>query len=138
MSVLAFDNSNLKDAACGGCDCSGFTPAATFAYNSGAHTVTVTDGSAYDAGDARKMLHARVTAVKGGKAVASSAGAPVVDVSGLDLSEGFQVFATIVSNNGCISDGHFGNNWGTSAASGALGSWDKDSTDISINSANIS
>lgn len=130
----AFDNSNLINDTCGGCDCKGFIASASFVYDPNAHTIAVTDHSTYEAGDGRKMINVRVSDKNGKKAKSGADASPVTaDVSGLDLSEGYQLFVTIVTDNGCISDGHVGNNWLTSALSGNIGSWDRDSTKITIN-----
>lgn len=131
-----FDNSNLKDNLCGGCECTGFTPSVGFVYDSGAGTITVTDNSTYPAGDGRKIVNLRVTdkagtKVDGNIAEADGDDAVTLDVSGLDLSEGYRIDATVVTTAGCISDGHAGR-IGMLITSGNIGSWDKDSITITI------
>lgn len=130
----AISNSNLKTGLCGGCDCTGFIPNITFTYDAGAGTITVTDASTYGAGDSRKIVHIRVTDKDGKKVVSNIAAADgddavTVDVSSLDLSEGFRLDCTVVTDAGCISDGHYGR-IGMISAAGTLGSWDKDSSTV--------
>lgn len=134
--MSAIDNSNLKTGLCGGCECTGFIPAVTFSYNSGAGTITVTEASTYAAGDARKIVNLRVSDKNGDKVVsniseADGDDAVTIDVSTLDLSEGYRLDATVVTTAGCISDGHAGR-IGMLITSGAIGSWDKDSRTIEI------
>jgi hypothetical protein len=131
-----FDNSNLKDNLCGGCECTGFTPSVTFVYDANAGTIVVTDASTYPAGDARKIVNLRVTDKAGDKvdgniAAADGDDAVTINVAGLDLSEGYRIDATVVTTAGCISDGHAGR-IGMLITSGAIGSWDKDSITIEI------
>jgi hypothetical protein len=133
---MLFDNSNLKDNLCGGCECTGFTPSVTFVYSAGGGTVTVTDASTYPAGDARKIVNLRVTdkagtKVDGNIAAADGDDAITMNVSSLDLSEGYRIDATVVTTAGCISDGHAGR-IGMLITEGAIGSWDKDSINIEI------
>lgn len=134
--MSAFDNSNLKDNLCGGCECTGFVPNVTFVYDANAHTITATEASTYAAGDARKIANLRVTDKNGDKVAgniseADGDDAVTIDVSSLDLSEGFRIDATVVSTGGCVSDGHAGR-IGMLITSGAIGSWDKDSRTIEI------
>lgn len=134
--MSAFDNSNLKDNLCGGCDCTGFTPDVAFSFDANAKTITVTDNSTYGSGDARKIAHVRVTDKNGKKAVGNIAAndgddAITVSVADLDLSEGFRIDVTVVTTAGCISDGHAGR-IGMALTAGSIGSWDKDSTSITI------
>lgn len=126
----AIDNTNLKTNLCGGCDCSSFVPAVSFAYDSNAKTITVTDSTTYGAGVNRKIVNFYIID-KNDKSVVGNIphddgdNAVTVNVASLDLSEGFVIKATVVADNGCISDGHFGK-IGMIIAAGSLGSWDKD------------
>lgn len=134
--MSAIDNSNLINNLCGGCECTGFVPSVTFTYDSNAGTITVTDASTYPAGDARKIVNLRVSDKNGTKVAGSIAendgdDAVTIDVSTLDLSEGYRVDATVVTTAGCISDGHAGR-IGMLITNGAIGSWDKDSRTIEI------
>ena len=134
----AFDNTNLKDAACGGCDCTGFVADVTFTYNAGAATITFTDASTYESGAARKIVNLRVKdkdakTIDGSIADDDGDDAVTLDLSTLDLSEGFVAYATVLSDKGCISDGHYGKIGMTAAAAGSIGSWDKDNINIIIN-----
>lgn len=129
---MAFDNSNLKTDLCGGCDCSGFVPSVEFTYNAGAGTIAFEDNSTYGAGDGRKIVNILVDD-KNGKKIAGSIlegdvdDAQTLDVSTLDLSEGFVARLTVVTIEGCISDGHAGR-IGMLIVTGNVGSWDKDSS----------
>lgn len=127
----AISNTDLLADICGGCDCTGFAPALTVAYNSGGHTVTVTDGSTYSGGDARKIVQFEVRDCFGNKitgAVLEGDGdnAQAVSVVGFDASQGFTIKATVVSKNGCISDGRA--RLAPGGTSGVFGAWDKDSS----------
>lgn len=133
----AFDNTNLVNGLCGGCECTGFSAAVSFSYSSGDGEITFTDASTYGAGDARKIVNVRVKdknskTIDGNIAANDGDDAVTLDVSTLDLSEGFELFATVVTTGGCISDGHYGRIGMTAAAAGSIGSWDKDSNNIII------
>lgn len=129
---MAIDNSNLKTGLCGGCECTGFVPSVAFEYNAGAGTIAFTDNSTYGAGDGRKIVNILVND-KDGKRIAGSIleadgdDAVTVNVSTLDLSEGFVARVTVVTIDGCISDGHAGR-IGMLITEGNIGSWDKDSS----------
>ncbi len=123
--MLAFSNENIKDKLCGGCDCTGFVPAITYALSG--NNLTVTDATTYGAGADRKIVQIYVNDKKGNQVSGSIAAndgddAVVVSVAGLDRSEGIDMRVTVVSNVGCVSDGHASN----LAASGSAGSFDKD------------
>jgi hypothetical protein len=134
--MSAIDNSNLVTGLCGGCECTGFVPSVTFEYDANAGTIAVTDASTYPAGDARKIINLRVSDKNGDKVAgniseADGDDAVTIDVSTLDLSEGYRIDATVVTIAGCISDGHAGR-IGMLITEGAIGSWDKDSRTIEI------
>lgn len=57
--MINIDNRNILNIG-SRCDCIGFTPTATWAYNSGAKTVTVTDATVFSSGDAFKSANVRV------------------------------------------------------------------------------
>jgi hypothetical protein len=123
--MLAFLNENIKDKLCGGCDCTAFVPAVTYALSG--NNLTVTDATAYGAGADRSIVQIYVHDKKGNKVSGSIAAADgddavVVSVAGLDRSEGLDLMVTVRSNTGCISDGHASN----LQATGSAGSFDKD------------
>lgn len=125
--MQAFSNANIKDNLCGGCDCTGFAPALAYTYNEGTGAIVVTDATVYPTGDYRKVIHVSVhdgvnTPVKGSMTSGDVDNAITLDASGLDDSDGLKLLATIVTNEGCISDGHA---WNIGAA-GNFGKWDKD------------
>jgi len=132
----AFDNTNLLSGVCNSCDCTGFVPNVTFTYDANAKTITVTDASTYPNGDDRKIVNLRVCdknwkTVDGNIASDDGDDAVTLDVSSLDLSEGFILNGTVVTNAGCISDGHWGR-LGMISTSGTLANWDKDNNSLVI------
>jgi hypothetical protein len=134
----AFSNENIKDNLCGGCDCVDFAPSLGFVYDDNAATIVVTDNSVYSAGDSRKVVQISIRDKNGDKAVSSISAADgddavTVSVSALDPSGGFTILATVVSANGCISDGH-ADFVGLNVTSGDLGYWDKDNDAITVGS----
>jgi hypothetical protein len=101
----AFDNTNIKDKLCGGCNCAGFVPGVSYTIDPAAKTIVFADTSAYPAGDGPDaiIVHAYD---KRGKRVAgkltNGAGA-TANVSTLDLSS-ITITATVVSDKGCKAD----------------------------------
>lgn len=129
--MKAFSNDNIKDNLCGGCDCTGFVPAITYAYSGS--TVTVTDATAYPAGTERAIVHIAIFDEAGGKAVGTITGddgddAQAVSVAELDPSEGLDMLVTIVSTGNCVSDGHASN----LGATGSAGFFDKENNSIFV------
>lgn len=128
----AFSNDPIKDSLCGGCDCSDFSASLAFVYDATAHTIVVTDNSAYPSADSRKNALLVVRDGNGKKVVGNISAADgddavTISTAGLDTSNGLSISATVVSEGGCISDGHI-SNIGIHISAGNLGSWDKDST----------
>lgn len=87
----------------------GFAPSVGYVYNSGGHTITITDNTTYAGGDGLKLVHIHITDKMGGQVynkvtVTGGGGAVAVDVSGLNAIEGFNVNCTVVSNNGALGD----------------------------------
>lgn len=133
--MKAFSNDKIKDKLCGGCDCTGFTPDISFIF-AAPDSLTIEDDSVYPAGDSRKIVHITLTD-RNAKELKSSIASDDVDdtitmnPSTLDLSEGFSIRATVVTANGCISDGMI-RKVGVNTAEGVLGAWDKDYDAITI------
>jgi len=130
-----FSNENIVDRLCGGCECSGFTPKVDLSYVSGTGVLTVTDSSTYPTGDSRKIVHVYARDKNAKKVISSIAAADgdgviTMDLTSLDKSEGFTIESTVVTANGCISDGHF-SGLGIVATASSLGGWDKDNNSIS-------
>lgn len=130
----AISNDPILNDLCGNCDCSDFVPAATYNYNSGAHTITITDTTVYGSGNSRKVVQLLISDCYGNKVSSSIAGddvdnAVAVNVAPLNPADGFKVSATIVSVSGCISDGHARV---LGATTGSLGAWDKDSVSVAF------
>lgn len=131
--MQAFSNDNIKDNLCGGCDCTGFVPDLSYTYNASTGAIVVTDNSTYPAGDARLVVHVSVhdnvnTPVKGSISAADGDDAITLDASDLDDSDGLKLLATVVTENGCLSDGHA---WNIKAA-GNFGKWDKDYDSLQV------
>lgn len=101
--MKAIDNSGILNIT-NNCECSGFEPAVNYSYDSGADTITVTDASVFPAGDGLKIIHINVTDTHGGDKYAKievAAGNVVIDVSGLNANGGFNIRATVVTNDDC-------------------------------------
>jgi len=131
-----FSNENIIDKLCGGCECTGFAPSITFVYNAGAKTIAFTDASVYGDGADRKIVHLSIYDKDGKKVLGSIAAADgddavTLSTATLDPSEGYTLLATVISDTGCLSDGH-AKLVGISITSGALGSWDKDNDSITV------
>lgn len=108
----------------------GFIPSVGYVYNAGAATVAITDNSTYGAGDAIKILHFTLTdcqgtQVKGNVTVAGGGGAVTVSTATLDLTEGFNITASLVTNLSAFADMGTYNVGGLAPASGNLGSINK-------------
>lgn len=129
--MLAFSNENIKDMLCGGCDCTGFTPSVTYVISS--NTLTITDASTYPAGDDRKILRVAIHDKQGGKVVAAITqgdgdDAQAVSIAALNRAEGIDMLITIVTQEGCISDGHASN----LGASGSAGYFDFENSSLTV------
>ncbi len=101
----------------------GFAPSATYAYDSSAKTVTVTDTSTLPSGDDITIIHIRVTDAFGNVALGSisaAEGNDAVDVSGLDPIDGMSVNVMFVTDNRLTADGSVYNVATTSPASGNI------------------
>lgn len=94
----------------GGCDCPGFAVSVSVAFDSAAKTAVVQDNSTYGSGDGLASVNvvisdrhgnvknARITVTGvGGKQTVSLA-------ANMDLSEGINVRATVVTTNRCVAD----------------------------------
>lgn len=129
--MKAFSTENIIDNLCGGCECTGFVPSITYA-KSGS-TVTVTDATTYPAGAARSIVHIAIYDKAGKKAlgnIASDDGddAVAVSIAELDTAEGIDMLVTVVSDDGCVSDGHASN----LQAEGSAGFFDRENTSIEV------
>ncbi|KAA5532651.1 hypothetical protein F0919_17880 [Taibaiella lutea] len=121
--MIAIDNSNLINY-CRNCNCSGFTPVLTYAYNAGAKTVTVTSASTVSSPDGWKIGRIAVHDQFGGTAfghIDTVNGNVVVSTASLNASKPYSVTATIITNGGCTADGSASQ----IGAAGSLGGWDK-------------
>lgn len=126
--MQAFKNDNLKDKLCGGCDCTDFAPGVDFDYDAGAKTLDFTDTSAYGAAGGLKIIQLAVYDRNGEKAVGqieTAGGTEQISTAALDPSGGYNITATVVGENGCISDGH-AEAVGIAVTTGSFGWWDKD------------
>lgn len=129
-----FSNLPIKDALCGGCNCTGFAPSVAFVYDPTAHTIVFTDNSTYPSADSRKIVQLYVKddnakIITG--SIASGATTATLDVSTLDASQGFILLVTVISASGCLSDGE-AYKVGVSVNAGNIGKWDKDYDAINV------
>lgn len=106
--ATAIDNKNLKNF-CGGCDCPGFSAAVSVAFDPVAKTAVVQDNSIYGAGDGLAAVNVTVSDRHGNHkyeniSTTGVAGKKTVSLTGMNLTEGINVLATVVSNNRCVAD----------------------------------
>lgn len=108
----------LQNGLCDGCG-NGLVPVLTYAVNTGAKTVTVTDASTFGAGDDLNVVNVSVYDKDGKEKhgqITVDAGNVVIDVTGMNLSS-LDIKATVVSTQGAKADlGIY--NIGSVAASG--------------------
>jgi len=105
--MTPIDNSGIVDILARSCAV-GFAPSATYAYDSEAHTVTVTDTSTLPDGDDITIIHVRVIDAFGAIAIGkieAAEGNVAVDVSDLDPIDGLSVTVTFVTDNRLTADG---------------------------------
>ena len=130
--ATAIDNSGLKDF-CGNCGCPGFAPGVSAAFNPVARTLVARDTSAYGAGDGLKAVNVTVSSRADKKhkytqiTVTGAPGEKTVDLTGMDLSEGVNVLATVVTNARCVADlGVYGLGMAAAASTVQLGNIDNE------------
>ncbi len=124
MGAQAIDNANLVNLNVN-LGTTGFTPAVSYAYDAGAKTVTVTDGSTIPAGDTLKKVHVKVMDDFGGEVrdtitVTGAPGAKTINVATLDPSNGLKVMATVLTTKMLAADGSAVR----IGAAGSVGRWD--------------
>jgi len=100
--MLAIDNTNIINLGRGN-GLPGFIPKIAYVYDSGAKTVTITDTTTYQAGDAKKKLVVKVHD-KFGKSV-SGIDAAAINVATLNLSKPLDITATLITNKDLVADG---------------------------------
>lgn len=131
--MIAIDNAQLIDPSTGigipPVNEALFVPGASFAYDSGAETLTVTDTSVATGPDAYKSSNVTVNDNQGGTAfgniAASGGNTGAIDVSRLDLTGPLVVKITQVSELGVQATGEAG--WiNASNDAGNVGSWEID------------
>lgn len=124
--MKAIDNSALLNINTPPVVTAGFVPALTYAYNSGAKTITVTDASAFPAGDGLKMINVKIHDQSGntlyGSIAAAAGNTGAIDVSTMTLSKDLTITATVATNKGCLSDG-VANRINATNNAGSLGSF---------------
>lgn len=103
-------NVNPSDL-CGNCAITGFTPLVHYAFALSALTLTMYDNSTVPAGAALKIAKYRVNdqfgnEKRGSTTIKGSGHTAVIDVSGLNLSKGISIEATVIVNNGMAADGN--------------------------------
>jgi|GEM_PF-1988788 len=127
MAANAIDNSNLKNYRQDQ-GTIGFNPAVSYSYDATAKEIDLVDESTYPTGVALKIVHVRVHDKFGGEkrgeiqpAGGSGESDVTIDVSGLDVSKGLDITATVVcDDNMLVADGGAYN----IDAAGVLGGWD--------------
>jgi hypothetical protein len=104
--MQAINNTGILNI-CGSCNCTGFAAGVSYAYDAGAKTITVTEGSTFPAADALAIVHVYVTDKHGnskyGK-IEAAGGNVVINVAAMNANGGFNIIATVVSNDKCIGD----------------------------------
>lgn len=128
--MIAMDNSALIDPTTGiGMppeNIALLVPGATFAYNSGAKTMTVTGAATLTAPDTFKNANVQVSDAQGGTVKGSFATATgntgALDISGLDLTTSLTVKCFMVTNKGVQATGEATYINVTNNA-GSLGAW---------------
>lgn len=104
--MMPISNSGILNLNASSCAV-GFAPAATYAYNSGANTMTVTDTSSFGAGDDMGAcivyVHDSFGNVNQGRFTAGGGNVAVTTV-GLNAAQGLHVRVTIVTDNRLIAD----------------------------------
>jgi len=122
----AIDNSALLNIDKPLVDTTGFAPAMTFAYNAGAKTVTVTDASAFGAGDSFSRINVKIHDEVGntvlGTISAAAGNTGALDVSGMDLTTDLAITATMNTTKGCMTAGSV-RGVNATKTSGSLGKW---------------
>lgn len=111
--MIAIDNSGLL-TVCNVCGAAGFAPAVTYAYDSAAHTITLTDASVFAAADGLAIVQITITDGTGAQLtnkITVTATPKVIDVSSLDAFLGFNINVMVVTTNrmqGVLSQYHVG------------------------------
>lgn len=104
---MAIDNSGFINS-CNNCGTAGFNPAVTYAFVALTKMLTVTDASAFGAGDGLAVINVTATDTKGNVKkgqITAAAGNVVLDLSSGFLPQyGYNITATVVSNFRVIGD----------------------------------
>jgi hypothetical protein len=101
----------------------GFNPAATYAFDAEAETMTVTDTSTLADDDDIAIIHVRVIDAFGTVAlgkIEEAEGDVEIDTSGLDPIDGLSVTVTFVTDNRLVADGSVYNVGTTAPAEGNI------------------
>lgn len=120
--MIAIGNSGLL-TVCNVCGVAGFVPAVSYAYDSAAHTITLTDASAFAAGDGLAIVQITITDGTGAyltNKITVTATPKIIDVSTLDSFLGFNINVMVVTTNrmqGVLSQYQVGS---TTPVSGSL------------------
>ena len=126
--MIAVDNTNLISGLnTPAVVTTGFAPVVTWAYSS--PSITFTDGSSFPSADSFKIINCTVTDNEGNQvtgAINAASGTAVVNCSTLVQTSPWRVNATVVSTNGCISDGgQSGIGPAVTISSGSVGNFTK-------------
>jgi hypothetical protein len=103
--MTAIDNSGFLNV-CHNCGGAGFTPGISYAFVAATKKLTVTNTSTFPAGDSLNVVNITVTDRFGNSKTAQITTAPVVVdlVVPFDVSLGFNIQATVVSNKRLLAD----------------------------------
>lgn len=123
--MSAIDNTNLLNVFGGQTNVIGFTPAASYTYNSSTGAIVVTDATALPSGDTLAGYNVQVFDKFGGEirdnitALAGNTG--TIDASTLDRTKPLDIKVTIVTAQNRVADGGAYN----IGAAGPIKHWDK-------------
>ncbi|OPB96834.1 hypothetical protein BAS10_07230 [Elizabethkingia meningoseptica] len=101
-----FENKALRGFC--GCNVNGFQPAVSYALDSQTKKLTVTDASAFAAGDSFKSINVWAIDSEGNEVtghISAAAGNVVLDLStDFNISDGFTISSTVVSTKRSVAD----------------------------------
>ena len=100
---IAFDNADLEQKLCSGCDCKGFIPKIKYEVDLKAETVKLTDASAFDTGDKLEKIILHVYDKDGKQvngSISTAGGIATLSLTGLNYVD-ISITTTITSTAGC-------------------------------------
>jgi hypothetical protein len=106
----AVQNTGFLNLFGGALPAAGFAAAVGYVYVGGStNTIVVTDNTTYPGGDGLKIVNVQVTddngiSVNGYISTTGGGGAITISTASLDATSGFNIKATVISNNHLIAD----------------------------------